>query len=420
VRADAQLWRDHPDWLLRGASGRPANAGYAWYKWCYGLDPTHPGVREHTRRLMETAVRQWGFPYLKLDFLFAAALPGRRHDPRLTRAQAMRLALTDIREAVGDDTFVLGCGCPLGSAVGLVDGMRIGADVAPDWLPVLFSPRFSPLLRQEREMPSARNAIQNIISRAPLHRRWWLNDPDCLLVRDLDTRLTEAEVCSLATVIGLSGGMVLVSDDLAHLSPARQRYLTRLLPVLDQSARAPGWMQATTPDLLILPLAGPAGSWLVAGLFNWRDVPADGAWTLRALGLDPEADYWISDFWEGRCWKQPGAQPLTFKTMPAHSAHLLAIRRAGPAPALLASSFHFSQGKEITAWQGSAEGLTLTLTLGRLAEGELRLALPAAPGEATVDGQKVPVRSEGQGVYALSFTVNKCAQMRLAFGPVSI
>ncbi len=419
VRADARLWRDHPEWLLREDSGRPSNAGFAWYKWCYGLDPTHPGVREHTRRLMETAVGQWGFPYLKLDFLFAAALPGRRHDPRLTRAQAMRLALTDIREAAGDDTFVLGCGCPLGSAVGLVDGMRIGADVAPDWLPMLFSPKFSPLLRHEREMPSTRNAIQNIIVRAPLHRRWWLNDPDCLLARDDETRLTEAEVRSLATVIALSGGIFFVSDDLAHLSPARQRYLTPLLPFLEQSARAPGWLQSTTPDLLILPLAGPAGHWLVAGLFNWRDAPADGAWTLPELGLDPHSDYWISDFWDGQCWQQHGAQPLTFKAMPAHSAHLVAIRRTGPAPAVVSSSFHFSQGKEITAWQASSEALTFTLTLGRLAEGVLRLALPAAPAQATVDGQTVPVQSEAQGIYALAFPVEKSARVRLAFGPVS-
>jgi alpha-galactosidase len=419
VRSDAQLWRAHPDWLLRGSSGRPANAGFAWFKWCYGLDPTHPGVREHTHRLIETAVREWGFPYLKLDFLYAAALPGRRFNARFTRAQAMRLALTDMRDAAGDATFLLGCGCPLGSAVGLIDGMRIGADVAPDWLPVLFSQGFSPLLRQEREMPSARNAIQNIISRAPLHRRWWLNDPDCLLARNHDTRLTEAEVRSLATVIALSGGLFLVSDDLAHLSPARRRYLTPLLPVLDESARAPGWMRTMMPDLFTLPLSGPAGQWLVAGLFNWTDATADGAWTLADLGLDPGGDYWISDFWEGRCWKQPGAPSLTFKAMPAHGGHLVAIRRAGPAPAVMASSFHFSQGKEITAWQSLADELTFTLELGRLAEGELRLALPAAPAAAMVDGQAVPVRSEGPGVYALAFTVNRMVQVRVMFQPVS-
>ncbi len=416
VRNDALLWRDHPDWLLRGANRRPANAGYVWFKWCYGLDPTHPGVREHTRRLITAAMNEWGFPYLKLDFLYAAALPGRRYDSRLTRAQAMRLALTDLRAAAGPETFLLGCGCPLGSAVGIVDGMRISADVAPDWLPVLFSPAFSPLLRQEREMPSARNAIQNIITRAPLHRRWWLNDPDCLLARDHDTRLTEAEVCSLATAIALSGGMFLVSDDLAHLNPERLRYVTALLPVLTESARAPGWLSETTPALLTLPLSGPAGPWRVAGLFNWDDAARDCTWPAEALGLAAGRDYWVSDFWGGRQWRVKGGEPLTLKAMPPHGAHLVAIRPVEARPALVASTFHFSQGKEVAAWEVVAGELRLKLELGRVAEGELRLALPAMPQKAAVDGQPAAVRAIDEGLYALSLTVNQTAEVALTLG----
>ncbi|MGH2523031.1 MAG: glycoside hydrolase family 36 protein, partial [Anaerolineales bacterium] len=106
VRSDARLLRQHPNWFLRDARGRLVSAGFNWFKWCYALDPTHPEVREHVRRLITTAVREWGFPYLKLDFLYAAALPAKRYDPALTRAQAMRLALMDIREAAGPDTFI--------------------------------------------------------------------------------------------------------------------------------------------------------------------------------------------------------------------------------------------------------------------------------------------------------------------------
>ena len=32
-------------------------------------------------------------------------------------------------------------------------------------------------------MPSVRNALQNVLCRLPLHQRWWINDPDCLLLR---------------------------------------------------------------------------------------------------------------------------------------------------------------------------------------------------------------------------------------------
>ena len=411
VRSDAQILRDHPDWFLRDASGRLVNAGLSWFRWCYGLDPTHPAVREHVRRLIATAVQEWGYDYLKLDFLYAAALPARRHDPSLTRAQAMRMALQDVREAAGPDTFLLGCGCPLGSAVGVVDGMRIGTDVAPDWHPSLFTPQLAPLLQREMDFMGVRNAIRNTINRAPLHRRWWLNDPDCLLVRDHDTRLTETEVRSLATVIALSGGIFLTSDDMSRLPPERQRYIAALLPVLGASAQAPGWLESDMPDVFVLRLngAGDLGDWMVTGVFNWTDNTIERVLEPAKLGLTPTGDYFVSDYWDGDWWILPGGQPMRLKNMAAHSARLLAIRRRRlSVPNLVSSSFHFSQGGEISAWDASDHQLRATLNLGRVAEGEIRLALPAAPLRVMAAGQGPlsPVVA-GDGIYSLPLTVNR-------------
>jgi len=39
---------------------------------------------------VSTVVDDWGFTYLKLDFLFAAALPGERYDAEATRIEAYR------------------------------------------------------------------------------------------------------------------------------------------------------------------------------------------------------------------------------------------------------------------------------------------------------------------------------------------
>jgi alpha-galactosidase len=412
VRSDAKLLREHPEWFLRMPGGRLSNAGLNWFKWCYGLDPTHPGVREHTQRLISTAVREWGFPYLKLDFLYAAALPARRYAAHLTRAQAMRLALSDIRQAAGPEAFLLGCGCPLGSAIGLMDGMRISDDVAPNWEPHLVTPRLRPLVRRELTFVSTRNAIRNTINRAPFHRRWWLNDPDCLLVRDHDTRLNEAEVRSLATVIALSSGMFLVSDDMTRLNPGRHRYLAPLLPVLGVSARARDWMDTMMPDIFTLPLRGAVGEWLVAGIFNWEDAPRDRAVSLRALGLEAgEDEYFVSDFWEGTYWRHRAAQPLVLSAIPAHGARLVALRKVTGQPALIASTFHFSQGSEISDWHVGARELRLVVTLGRADEGGLRLWLPDVPGAATVAGQPLAVEGLGQGVWALRFGVRGAAEV---------
>jgi len=130
---DSRLMIDHQDWFIMHAeTGEPVRAGHNpnWTasddKFAYALDPSNPAFRAHLRNLFAKLTRDFGYSYLKLDFLYDAAAPGRRHDPSLTRGETLRLGLEAIRAAAGDDAFILGCGCPLGQAIGVVDGMRIG------------------------------------------------------------------------------------------------------------------------------------------------------------------------------------------------------------------------------------------------------------------------------------------------------
>ena len=51
-----------------------------------------------------------------------------------------------------------------------------------------------------------------------MHRRLWLNDPDCLMLRSRETSLTADERGALAAAIAASGGMMLISDDMALLA----------------------------------------------------------------------------------------------------------------------------------------------------------------------------------------------------------
>jgi len=162
-------------------------------------------------KVVDTAVHDWEFPYLKLNFLYAAALQGKYCDDTKTRAQVLRTGMEAIRNAAGKETTLLGCGAPLGSMLGLVDIMRIGADVSGHWTPTYFNIRFP--FRKEPHMPSAENSVHNIINRSFLHKRWWVNDPDCLLVRE-ESSLTLEEVQTLATVIALTGGSILLSDNM--------------------------------------------------------------------------------------------------------------------------------------------------------------------------------------------------------------
>lgn len=206
---DARVMREHPDWFIRHESGGPLRAGYNpnWTadddKFAYALDPSNSEFTAHLERLFRKLTAEFGYSYLKLDFLYAGAAQGARHDQHLTRAEALRRGLEAIRRGAGESAFILGCGCPLGAAVGIVDGMRIGPDVAPYWG------------SEGSGDPSTVYALDAIIARSFMHRRLWLNDPDCLMLRARETKLTANERGALAATIAGSGGMLLVSDDMA-------------------------------------------------------------------------------------------------------------------------------------------------------------------------------------------------------------
>ncbi|MDO8611489.1 MAG: alpha-galactosidase [Dehalococcoidia bacterium] len=308
--ARSRLFAEHPDWLVRNEGGQPVVAIQNWEQLCYALDCTRPEVIDWLERVFRTVTSDWGYDYVKIDFVYAAAVDGVRSDPNVTRAQAYRRGLETIRRAVGE-RFILGCGAPIGPSVGLVNGMRIGPDVAPYWYPLTH--RGTDRRRTSLSFPAAVNAIRNTITRYWTHNRLWLNDPDCLLLRDSETALTAEEVRTLATVIGMSGGMLLDSDDLTRLSPERRAMLTRLLPLRGEAAVPLDLFERDPPRLLWRP------DRRLLAIFNWDDEPAD-----VSVHLPAPAERLI-DFWTGEEHSPEGGR-AGFRGLPAHGSRLLRLR----------------------------------------------------------------------------------------------
>jgi alpha-galactosidase len=245
VSPASRVAAEHPEWIVRRASGRPAigaaNPRWGGEQWI--LDTSHPAVLSHLEQLARQLV-DMGWRYLKLDFTYAPSFTAEWHDPTRTPAERVRAGFDAVRRGAGDDAFVLGCGAPVGPCIGVVDGMRIGPDVAPHWAPRVTGPYAG-------TAPSVLNAWRNTLARSFQHRRLWLNDPDCLMLRTRDTELSEAQVRAWGLAVAASGGMALISDDLALLDGTSRRLLDEVLDAgrsVDARSSAEG--PPVCPDLL--------------------------------------------------------------------------------------------------------------------------------------------------------------------------
>lgn len=261
--------REHPEFALRTHAGETLFVE-TWLGRCAVVDCTHPGAAAWLRDVIRTVVRDWGYGYLKLDALAYAAQPPSlvRYAASGTTAPAnLRRGLEIIREAAGARTFILGCTCHFGPAIGLVDAMRVGPDVKEVWA--------------AGANPSVSHAMRLTLQRGWMHNRWWANDPDCLIVRDRDTELSEAEVRFLATSIALSGGLVVASDDLPALAPGRREMAQALFPPAGVAARALDLSDGPVASAWRVNLADDRA---LVGFLNWGD---EGRWVTWSEHLAP-------------------------------------------------------------------------------------------------------------------------------------
>lgn len=293
----SQLAQDHPEWLVQtrdAASGRlhpaPLNDGFA-------LDLTRKDVLDFIRNTFRRVFSEWGFDYVKIDFLKHAIIPGIRQDATITSRQALRNALGIIREEAGPERFILGCGCPFGPAIGICDGMRIGMDVGGGWDPPLTLP----------EWPDGnccvKAAAKPAFYRHWMHRRWWINDPDCVIARQEPLPCEVEELTKIAkqfsppprapqfclsdeeadfwvNLVSVLGGSVIFSDIWTALPPARRQLLEQALCFDAQPVKWIDWY--ADPELCFLRSSTEP---LLIGIFNFSDKACFPSLPAEKLGL---------------------------------------------------------------------------------------------------------------------------------------
>ncbi len=176
----------------------------------YRYDPDD----DELRRIFDRVIDEWGFDFLKLDFLYAPGVG----EEKITRGERLLAALEQIGRAVDKRASVLACGIPCRGVGKPFDYWRMGPDVGP-----VADLKIGKFLGN-RERISTLNALRNVIVRT----RLWLapgvgHDPDVFLLRDYKTRLPHELRFSNYWINVVCGDLLFTSDEPSRYGPDLSR-----------------------------------------------------------------------------------------------------------------------------------------------------------------------------------------------------
>ena len=267
----SHLYAAHPDWVVTDRTTAKPLAPmkfYGEFRWhkrseeYYILDITHPEAEAYIRNVFRVWTREWGCSYFKTDFMYFGSEYGpeqaRWHQPGLSRMAIWMKMATLIREEIGDSLW-LGCGGPIWAAIGLMDAVRIGRDVGVSW----------------RGNHSAESLLRDQTSRNFANGIFWQADPDCILLRSRFHELTDAEVQSLAYFAGLSGGLLMTSDQLDEVSEERRQLLAKLIG--DGTTHTCDFPRLGQGDSVLVQQVKEGDGTVLTNVFNTGDQPAERA-----------------------------------------------------------------------------------------------------------------------------------------------
>ena len=213
----------HTQWILRNEYGTPIEAGFnlSWGSVFgqlqpglpfsfYCLDLSNEDVIEYLDSLMDRVINEWGFRYIKLDFLYAGMLQGKFVNGGTAYQwynSALRILTSRKTNVKGQHVMYLGCGMPFESSFNYLPLSRIGPDTKEDW---------DLMLMKRLHFSGRTGAVVNLQSTLG-HAFWdqsiFINDPDVIFMRNTNITLMQKEKELIALVNFLFASQIMYSDD---------------------------------------------------------------------------------------------------------------------------------------------------------------------------------------------------------------
>ncbi|MHA1602211.1 MAG: glycoside hydrolase family 36 protein, partial [Promethearchaeota archaeon] len=399
IAKNSKFWNEHSDWALKTKSGHLLNTCSNWGHSNYGLDLSRDDVLKYINNLSSTITRDWGFDFLKIDFIYSSEFYNANYsNSALSRAQILRKGVQAVRDGMGPEKMLLGCGAPLGPCVGLVDVMRIGMDSKEVWSNMEFL--FEKIVKVGQA--SLKLALKSTLQRSYMHNTWWINDPDCALVRENRSKLTLNEILLQLTIFGLSGGQILISDDETKVSDERQVLLKKIIPpfppqisesenLLKNFGAIPlDMFTRDYPSIYARTVQTPFGIRHLAMIANWEKNSVERAVNLQDLiswqhsqQYKDEHEFLIFDFWNEKLLGKyrlgdnlknieiapHGCRYLSIVPIPSSKDH---INESDILPVFISSTLHICQGaREFDSIEKTLKKIQISLQLPGERAGDL-------------------------------------------------
>jgi alpha-galactosidase len=337
------FFRSHPDCVVRDSRGAPSLWQTPW-PWepkqnIYDLDVRKKEAQEFLSRTFGE-LTALGIGYFKMDFLNGPSagplsfVHGIRNEDRVRDGERMRIGLSLIRKTVGDQVYLLGCNFPHSHGLGLVSAVFGALDVGNAYF------------GQEESWRHCRRRTSSLIGRYYQQKKFWHLDPDVLYLGgnppDFSPLPDIGEARLRATAVALSGGPVLLGDNLAQLPEERLAICHLCLPAYGRPARPVDLFSNDHPRVWDLKVETDWGKWDVVGLFNYENravvIPVD----MADLGLRSERQYLVWEFWRQTLLE--GHDHRIEVEIPARDVCLVLIKEVPRRPVLLSTDLHLSQG----------------------------------------------------------------------------
>ncbi|MBN1396338.1 MAG: hypothetical protein JW959_15040 [Pirellulales bacterium] len=416
TQADSQRLADLGDALLL-YKGKPVMVPYRWQfgKYAkmpveqrpgmYVLDPTHPKTQAYLKKVFETYYR-WGVRYYMIDFLdgISGSTPGHHpydqcHDRGLIHGpEVFRIGLKLLRESAGPDTYLLSGTGPTIQNIGLVDAARVGSDYG-EGRPLAPGSGFYPgtfVINRPTFWTSHRTATDTLATTNFLHRKFFFADSGNVLTVDKPCPLAEAQIS--ATVFGINGSPMMLGDDIDRMADERLAMVKKCLPRLPEAARSLDLFECPEPDypkLFHLPVEAAWDRWNLVALFNYDSSPRTEEVDLKRLGLDPDGEYAVWDFWNERF--DETCRGKVRLTAGPQSVKLVRLSRRRPHPWLVSTDMHVRQGQaEIEDCRWDSESMTLHFRARRPAGERGNVFLLVPPGWEAAEPRSLWLAKDGR------------------------